>query len=61
MSTTDVQADREAVFQAITEGRKVDPDVVKRIRDRSLKLRQQVGKKFDGELSVQLIREIRDE
>lgn len=51
------KTDRQILGEAIAEGRKPDPEVVKRVRERSASLR----KKFDKELSVELIRSARDE
>ncbi|HEY5314934.1 MAG TPA: hypothetical protein VIK18_20545 [Pirellulales bacterium] len=58
MSTTDeVKADLEAICAALAQGQRVDAEVVERARQRSAELRR----RFDNELSVELIRSIRDE
>jgi hypothetical protein len=51
------KSDRQILGEALAAGRKPDPEVVKRVRERSASLR----KKFDKELSVELIRSARDE
>jgi len=51
------KTDLELLSEAVAEGRKADPEVVKRVRERSAKLRR----KFDTELSVELIRSARSE
>lgn len=51
------KADIEAVCKAVTEGKKLDPEIAKRVRERSEALRR----KFDYELSVELVRSARDE
>ena len=59
MSTAADQSkiDLAAVCQAIAQGKQLDPAIVKRVQDRSSALRR----KFDRELSVELIRSVRDE
>ena len=51
------KADLEAICKAVAEGTKVDPEIERRVRDRSQELRQ----KLDHELSVELVRSTRDE
>lgn len=51
------KTDLEAICQAIAAGKKVDPDLAKRAQDKSHALRR----KLDHELSVELIRAVRDE
>ena len=57
MSTATEKADLEAILSAINAGRKIDPEVAKRVRQRSEELR----KNFDREISVELIRSLREE
>jgi len=51
------KTDLELVLEAAAEGKKMDPELVKRVRERSAALRQ----KFDKEISVELLRSVRDE
>ena len=51
------KSDLEAICKAAAEGKKVDPEIARRVRDRSLELRQ----KLDREISVELVRSVRDE
>ncbi|MCE9606113.1 MAG: hypothetical protein K8U03_14550 [Planctomycetia bacterium] len=49
--------DLKAVFDAVAEGKKPDPELVKRIRERSAARRR----KFDYEISLELLRAAREE
>jgi hypothetical protein len=63
MSTTEhntEQADREELLRAIVEKRKPDPEVVKRVRQRSEELRAKMPTLPAG-TCVELIRSGRDE
>ena len=51
------KTDLELLSEAVAEGRKADPEVVKRVRERSASLRR----KHSKELSVELLRSARDE
>jgi len=51
------KTDLEAICKAIADGKKVDPEIARRVRERSESLRR----KFDYELSVDLVRSARDE
>jgi len=51
------KTDLDLVLEAVAEGKKMDPELVKRVRERSAALRQ----KFDREISVELLRSVRDE
>jgi hypothetical protein len=51
------KTDLEILCEAAAEGKKPDPEVVKRVRERSATLRR----KFDKELSVELLRAAREE
>ena len=59
---TEVQADLDELNASLSEGRAIDPELKKRIRDRSDKLREEV-KKSHGSLNVavDLIRANREE
>ncbi|HEX3654513.1 MAG TPA: hypothetical protein VHV55_01830 [Pirellulales bacterium] len=57
MSTTEAKTDLEAVFQALAEKRPLDPEIAKRIHDRAAEVRL----KFDHEVSVEVLRSIRNE
>jgi hypothetical protein len=59
--TNEAKTDLEAVCLALAEKRPVDPEVVKRARERSEQLHRESGRKFAQELSVELLREVRDE
>jgi hypothetical protein len=60
-TTADMDADRREVLLALAEGRKVDPEVAKRVRAWSEQLRDRPDRQFDTELSVELIRSVRSE
>ena len=51
------KTDLQILSEAVAEGRKADPEVVKRVRRRSASLRR----KFEKEISVELLRSSRDE
>ncbi|MGC3967033.1 MAG: hypothetical protein QM775_06570 [Pirellulales bacterium] len=51
------KTDRQILTEAAAEGRKADPEVVKRVRERSAAVRR----KLDKELSVELVRSVRTE
>jgi hypothetical protein len=51
------KSDLELICKAIAEGKKVDPEIAKRVRLRS----DAVRRKVDHELSVELVRDSRDE
>jgi hypothetical protein len=58
MSTTNAtKADLEAVLQALAEKRPVDPVVAKRVHERAAQVRIEL----DHEVSVELLRTLRDE
>lgn len=59
----DVMADMEEVSRLVSEGKRVsDPALLKRIHDRSEKVRRQIREKHGVvEWAVDLIREARDE
>ena len=51
------KTDLEVICEANSQGKKVDPEVVKRVRERS----EAVRRKYDHELSVELVRSAREE
>jgi hypothetical protein len=51
------KSDLEILCEASAEGKKPDPEVVKRVRERSAALRR----KFETEISVEMVRASRDE
>lgn len=57
MSTTEAKTDLEAVLAAIAEKRRVDPEVAKRIQEKSAEAR----KKFDTEVTLETLRTVRDD
>ncbi|MGH7201788.1 MAG: hypothetical protein ACREJB_14365 [Planctomycetaceae bacterium] len=68
MSTTehhvyppDVRADLEAVIDHLATGKPLDPELVRRVRERSEQAREEIRQKFGvQEIGVQIIREMRD-
>ncbi len=58
----DVQADLKAVIAAVTAGERPDPELARRVRERSRKATEAVFQRW-GELNiaVDLIRQARDE
>ncbi|MBI1899991.1 MAG: hypothetical protein HYS13_02605 [Planctomycetia bacterium] len=65
--STDVEqsealADLEALCSSLAAGRPVDPDLAKRIRERSERIREEIRRKHGVlDVAVQLIREAREE
>ena len=59
---TQDQADLEEVCRLVAEGKKVtDPDLLKRIRERSARVRDEAFRRFGVQnIGVQIIRELRD-
>ena len=55
--STETATDLEMICQAIAEGRKVDPEIAKRVRERSDQLRTATREN----LSLDLLREAREE
>jgi hypothetical protein len=51
------KTDLEAICRAVAAGKKVDPELAQRVRERSKSLRR----KLDHELSVELVRSSRNE
>jgi hypothetical protein len=63
MSTTEAtKTDLQALCETLAQGRPVDPDLARRIHDRSAKIREEVFQKHGPlNVTVDLIREVRDE
>jgi len=61
-SDAEVHADLEAVLKHVAAGTRVDPELARRVRERSEEATEELRRKY-GELdvAVDLIREIRDE
>ena len=58
----DILADAEAVSAAAAAGRPVDPEVAKRVRERSERIQQQLLARFGvRDIAVDLIRQGREE
>ncbi len=51
------KSDLQALLDAAAEGKKPDPDLVKRVREQAAAHRP----KFDHEVSLELLRAVRDE
>ena len=61
--TTDAEifADAQAVIDAITSGRRLDPVIARRVNERAEKIRQEVFEKHGFlDIAVPAIRELRD-
>ena len=58
----DIQTDVHAVFQALAEGRRVDPEIAARVDAETTRIKTEIQRQY-GELNVavDLIREIREE
>ncbi len=58
----DVRDDMQAVADAAAAGRPLDPEVAKRVRERSEKVQEQLGRRYGvREIAVDLIRQGREE
>ena len=58
----EVMADMQAVADAVAAGRPVDPEVARRVQERSQKVQDELLKKYGvREIAVDLIRQGRDE
>ena len=56
----DVLADVQAVADAVAAGRPVDPDVARRVQERSQQVQDELLKKYGvREIAVDLIRKVR--
>ena len=59
---TDVMDDAQAVADAVAAGKPVDPDVARRVQERSRLAQAELLKKFGmREIAVDLIREVRED
>ena len=56
----DVQSDREELYRAAREGRRPDPEVVRRVRGRAEKVKEEIRRKGITDLAVPLIRDSRE-
>jgi hypothetical protein len=62
MIPAEVMADMQAVSDAVAAGKPVDPEVVRRVRERSRKAQEELLRRYGArEIAVELVREIRDE
>jgi hypothetical protein len=58
----DVLADMQAVADAVAAGRPLDPEVARRVRERSKKVQEELEQRYGvREIAVDLIRQTRDE
>jgi hypothetical protein len=61
-STADIDADAQAVIEHVTTGKPLDPEVARRVRERSERAAEELRRKYGTvNVAVDLIREIRDE
>lgn len=61
MSVDTTTSDREAIVAARAEGRRVDPEVMKRVHERAEKVREEIRRKHGTlNVAVDLVREARD-
>jgi hypothetical protein len=57
----DLLADAQAVVDAITSGKRLDPVIARRVNERAEKIRQEVFEKYGYlDIAVPAIRELRD-
>jgi hypothetical protein len=58
----DVMADMQAVADAVAAGRPIDPEVARRVQERSKKVQEELLQRYGArEIAVDLIRQTRDE
>lgn len=58
----EVMADMQAVSDAVVAGKPVDPEIVRRVRERSRMAQEELLRRHGvREIAVELVREIRDE
>lgn len=58
----DVLADMQAVADAVAAGRPIDPEVARRVQERSKKVQEELVRRYGvREIAVDLIRQTRDE
>jgi hypothetical protein len=59
---SDVMADMQAVAEAVASRRPVDPDVARRVRERSERVQEELRQRYGvREIAVDLIRQGREE
>lgn len=51
------RSDLETICRAVAEGKKIDPEIVKRVKEKSDAIRR----KIDGPSSAEILRSIREE
>lgn len=62
VTTSEQQADEEAVNEHVLTGKPLDPEVYRRVRARAEKITTELRRKYgDMNISADLIREVRDE
>jgi hypothetical protein len=55
-------ADLQAVSDAVAAGKAVDPEIARRVRERSRKAQDELLRRYGvREIAVELVREIRDD
>ena len=58
----EVMADLQAVSDAVAAGKAVDPEIARRVRERSRKAQDELLRRYGvREIAVELVREIRDD
>ena len=58
----EVMADLQAVSDAVAAGKAVDPEIARRVRERSRKAQEELLRRYGvREIAVELVREIRDD
>jgi hypothetical protein len=58
----DIAADNQAVLDHVLTGRRLDPEIARRVHERARKIRQEILQKHGViNVAVDLIREIREE
>ena len=58
----EVMADLQAVSDAVAAGKVVDPEIARRVRERSRKAQDELLRRYGvREIAVELVREIRDD
>ena len=61
-SAADIMADMQAVAEAAAAGRPVDPEIARRVRERSARAQEELLRRYGvREMAVDLIRQGRDE
>ena len=62
MTDAETSADLDAVIRHVTDGTAIDPELSRRVRERSEKLSEQIRRRYGQlEVAVDLVREGRDE